>query len=48
MLADLAAAFEGEALPEKMHVGDHLHLNPGGGQLAARQIDVSKILNLIQ
>ena len=47
MVVDLAAAFPGEGLEEGLHVGDHLHPNPVGGELAAKQIDVAHLLSLL-
>lgn len=47
MVIDLAAAFPGESLADGLHVGDHLHPNPVGGELAAKQIDVAQLLSLL-
>ena len=47
MVVDLAAAFPGEGLAEGLHVGDHLHPTPAGGELAAKQIDVAQLLSLM-
>ena len=48
MVIDLAAAFPGEGIAEGLHVGDHLHPNPVGGELAAKTIDVAQLLSLVE
>ena len=44
----LGSAEDCEAMPENWQVGDHLHPNPIGGSVAAEQIDVKKLIELLK